>query len=65
MKLTLSALMLILFVSCNDCHRTTSNNIVGMNCTDTDTHGIMRCENQEVVCYQFYGQGMQCNFKNK
>jgi len=65
MKRTLSALMLVLFVSCNDYHRTKRNNVIGMNCADTEMHSIIRCENEEVVCYQFYSQGMQIKIKIK
>jgi hypothetical protein len=57
-------LLIILFlINLISCKSEKTDKKIPFNCMYTETAYIYRCENQEVVCYIYVGDAMQCNFK--
>lgn len=65
------AALLILLLLTVGCERTTprtkkavKNNPANMSCIDVGSR-LYRCENAEAVCYKYYGDALQCKWKDQ
>ena len=64
MKLAMLAVCLALVGCCDDPNpNVVVNTHYAMKCSDANNNSfnaIVRCENEEVVCYTLYGHGISC-----
>ena len=58
-------IFILLLAGCSSRVTVNEDSEYGMTCIEVDHLVLKRCENNEVVCYTAYKQGISCKFKTE